>query len=57
MAYKVKVLYYTYREVVITNANDEEEAQILAEAQALDDSDYIELGKNAIMEGSEVEEV
>lgn len=55
MAYKVKVLYYTYREVIV-NANDEEEAQIIAEAQALDDAAYIELGKNAIMEGSEVEE-
>lgn len=50
--YTVKAMYYTYR-IITVEAHDEEEAEIRAYGAPCDDSVYMELGKNAILEGYE----
>ena len=54
MKYKVKALYYSSLEITV-EANDEEEAAILAQSAAcgLTDEGYMKIGKNAILEGVE----
>lgn len=52
MKYNVRLLFYSSLNVEV-EANDEEEAQILAQSKALEDKDYLEIGKNAILEGVE----
>ena len=52
MKYNVRLLFYSSLDVEV-EANDEEEAQILAQSKAFDDKDYLEIGKNAILEGVE----
>ena len=44
MKYNVRLLFYSSLDVEV-EANDEEEAQILAQSKALDDKDYLEIGK------------
>jgi hypothetical protein len=50
MKYNVTLLYYSSLNVEV-EANDEEEAQILAQSKGLTDKEYLEIGKNAILEG------
>lgn len=52
MKYKVKMLYYSSLTVEV-EANDAEEAEIRAYGKALNDIDYLEIGRNAILEGVE----
>jgi hypothetical protein len=52
MKYNVRLLYYSFLDVEV-EAKNEDEAQLLAQSKALEDEDYLEIGKNAILEGVE----
>lgn len=50
--YNVTLLYSSYLNVEV-EAKNEDEAQNLAMTKALDDKDFLEIGKNAILDGCE----
>lgn len=49
MKYNVRLLFTSSLDVEV-EANDKEEAKILASGKALEDKDYLEIGKNAILD-------
>lgn len=50
MKYRVKLLYYSSREVVV-DATNEEEAKLKAQTMGIDEFGIIDIGSNAVLEG------